>query len=120
MAFADPQSVTISGTANSLARTGQGLGVGTFSTNDGTVSMEVRQTSGKRFRRSARLVHKKYSTDPARPDQNIPVSATVQLYVDLPPQGYTAADLEAILVGFIGNLTASTNANIKKLLGGES
>lgn len=120
MAFADPQSVTISAVANSLARTGQGIGVGTFSSADGALTIEARQTSGKRYRRSFRLVHKKFSTDPLRPADNIPVSATVQLYVDVPPQGYTAADVEAILVGFLANLTASSNTNIKKLLGGES
>jgi hypothetical protein len=120
MAFTDPQAVTISGSAKSLARTGSGVGVGSFGTNDGAQTMEVRHSYGKRVRRTIGLVDKKYSTDPARPDQNIPVSATVRLVVDVPPQGYTAADVEAILVGFMANLTAGTNANIKKLLGGEN
>jgi hypothetical protein len=120
MAFSDPQSVTVSGSAISLPRTGSGVGAGTFGSNDGALSMDVRHTSGKRTRRTIGLVSKKYAEDPARPEQNIPVSATVRLTVDVPPQGYTPADVEAILVGFFANLTASTNANIKKLLGGEN
>jgi hypothetical protein len=120
MAYADPQTVTISGTPITLARTGSGIGQGTFGANDGATLMEVRQSSGKRFRRTIQVATKKYTTDPARPAENIPVSASVRLIVDAPVQGYTAADLEAILVGFFANLTASTNANIKKLLGGES
>ncbi len=120
MAYADPQTVTISGSAKTLNGTGKGLGVGAYSTNDGAQSMEIRHTYGKRFRRTIALVDKKYASDPSRPADNIPVSATVRLVVDTPVQGYTAADLEAILVGFFANLTASTNTNIKKLLGGEN
>jgi len=48
------------------------------------------------------------------------VSATVRLVVDAPLQGYTPADLQAIIVGFLANLSGGTNANIAKLLGGES
>jgi hypothetical protein len=120
MAFADPQSITISGATTSLPRTGAGIGAGAFGSNDGAITIDVRHAYGKRTRRTVGVVTKKYSTDPARPDQNIPVSATVRLTVDAPVQGYTAADLEALLVGFMANLTAGTNANIKKLLGGEN
>lgn len=120
MAFADPQSITVSGTATSLPRTGSGVGVGTFGSNDGALSMDVRHTAGRRVRRTIGVSSKKYASDPLVPTQNTPVSATVRLVVDAPVQGYTPADLEALLVGFISNLTAGTNANIKKLLGGEN
>jgi hypothetical protein len=39
---------------------------------------------------------------------------------DLPPAGYTAAEALAVWVGFNGQLTASSNAVITKVLGGES
>ncbi|DAD52205.1 TPA_asm: coat protein [ssRNA phage Gerhypos.3_21] len=122
MAFSDPQSVTISGSAISLPNTGRGLGIGTYSSNDGSLAMDIRNTqSGKsRSRRTIGVVSKKYAEDPTREGNSLPVSATVRLVVDTPAQGYTPADIEAILVGFIANLTASSNANIKKLLGGES
>lgn len=120
MAFNDPQSVTISGTAISLPRTGSGLGAGTFGSNDGSAALDVRHTYGKRTRRTLGIATKKYASDPLNPSQNTPVSATVRIVVDHPVQGYTPADLEALIVGFLASLTAGTNANIKKLLGGES
>lgn len=121
MAFADPQSVTIGGTAVSLPRTGQGVGIGTFGSSDGAKGMDVRHTYGKtRTRRTIGITDKKFAADPLRPTDNKPVSATIRLVVDAPVQGYTSADLQAIIVGFLGSLTAGTNANIAKLLGGES
>lgn len=118
--FADPQSVTVGGVTSSLPRTGSGIGYGTFSSNDGTVSMDVRQNLGKRFRRTVSITSKKYSADPLRPSENVPVTATVRIIVDAPVQGFSAADLEALYVGFVANLAAGTNANVKKLLGGEA
>jgi len=121
MAFADPQSVTISGTAVSLPRTGQGVGIGTFGSSDGSNGLDVRHSYGKtRTRRTIGITNKKFASDPLRPTDNKPVSATVRLVVDAPLQGYTSADLQAIIVGFLANLSGGTNANIAKLLGGES
>lgn len=121
MAFADPQSVTISAVANSLARTGSGVGSGTFSNQDGTYALDVRHSrSGKDIRSTIGIVAKKYATDPARPDNNLPVQASIRIVVIKPVQGFTPADLEAIYVGFVANLAAGTNANVKKLLGLEN
>ncbi len=118
--YVDPQSVTVSAVANSLARTGSGIGYGTFSTSDQTLAMEVRQNIGKRFRRTVGITSRKFSADPLRPAENIPVSATIRLIVDAPVQGFSAADLEALYTGFIANLAAGSNLNVKKLLGGEA
>jgi len=121
MAFNEPQSVTVSGTAVSLPRTGQGLGIGTFSSSDGAYGMDVRNSYGKtRTRRTIGITSKKYAADPTRPTDNKPVNVSVRLVVDQPLQGYTTAEITALVVGFLGNLTASTNANITKLLGGEA
>lgn len=120
MAFADPQSITVSGTAHTLPRTGSGPSSGAFSTNDGALQLEVRHSYGKRNRRTSGVTQKKYASDPLNPTQNTPVSATVRLVVDAPIQGFTAAELEALIVGYVNSLTAGTNANIKKLLGGEN
>lgn len=121
MAFADPQSVTISGTPTSLARTGSGIGAGTFGSNDGAIALDIRHSYGKaRNRRTIGFAHKKYAADPLRPTDNKPVNAGIRLVVDEPIQGYTPAELEALVVGFVTSLTAGTNANLKKLLGGEA
>jgi len=121
MAFADPQSITISGTANSLPRTGSGIGVGGFATSDGSLVMDVRHAPSRlRTSRTIGITIKKYVSDPLRPADNVPVSATIRLVVNQPVQGFTPADLLAAIVGFTNNLTASSNANLTKLLGGEA
>ncbi|DAD52069.1 TPA_asm: coat protein [ssRNA phage Gerhypos.1_33] len=118
--FTDPQSVTISGVAASLPRTSSSVNAGIYTTNDGTESLQISHAYGKRTRRTIALVIKKYAADPAVPSQNVPVSATLRVTIDHPVQGYSVAELQAALVGFIANLTASSNANMAKLLGGEN
>lgn len=121
MAFADPQSITISGVASSLPRTGSGIGVGGFASNDSSLVMDVRHAPSRtRTSRTIGVTIKKYVSDPLRPADNVPVQATIRLVVNQPIQGFTPADLSAAIVGFLNNLTASSNANIGKLLGGEA
>lgn len=118
--FTDPQSVTISGTAYSLPRTSSSTNSGAFQTNDGATSIQIANSYGKRIRRTISIQVKKYAADPTNPAQNVPVNATVRLTVDQPLQGYSVSELQAAIVGFLANLTASSNANIGKLLGGEN
>jgi hypothetical protein len=118
--FTDPQSVTISGTAISLPRTSSGVNAGTYTSNDGGTGLLISHAYGKRIRRAIAIQTKKYATDPATPSQNVPVSATIRLTVDQPVQGFTVAELTAAVHGFLANLSASTDANIGKLLGGEN
>jgi hypothetical protein len=44
----------------------------------------------------------------------------VSVTIDRPLTGATDADIEKDLLGLIGWLTASTNANLKKLVAGEN
>jgi len=120
MAYADPQSVTINGVANSLPRVSSGDGKGTFRKDDTTVSLEVSHTYGKRTRRSIRLTQNKVVTDPLISTVNVPVSATVTLVVDEPTMGFTIAEKGYLVAALAAYLTASTNAKTTQLLGGES
>ncbi len=121
MAFADPQSITISAVANSLPRIASGVGVGGFQTNDGSLVMDVRHLPSKtRTSRTVGITIKKYVSDPLRPADNVPVSATIRFVVNAPVQGFTPADLLAATTGFLNCLTASSNANLTKLFGGEA
>jgi len=120
MAFSDPQSVDIGAGAVSLPRTGSGIGTGSFTSADGTLSMLVRNSYGKTYRRNVSIIIKKYASDPTNPALNKPVQATVNITVDQPIQGFTAAELKTAVTGIFANLTASTNANLIKLLGGEN
>jgi len=120
MSYADPQSVTINAIANSLARTGSGINSGSFSTADSTVQLFVSSQYGKRQRRTARLQHSKYATDPANSALMVPRSLSTYIVVDTPLQGYSLTEQQQVVAGFLAWLTASSNAAVTKLLGGEN
>jgi hypothetical protein len=120
MAFSDPQSVTINAVAQSLPRVSSGEDKGAFRKDDATVGLKVSHSYGKRVRRVIRLDHQKVATDPLVPTQNAPYSMSISLVVDAPPVGYTVAEQKQIVDGLTAYLTASSGANVTKLLGGES
>ncbi|DAD51739.1 TPA_asm: coat protein [ssRNA phage Esthiorhiza.2_11] len=121
MAYSDPQSVTI-GTAQSLPRTGSGLGTGSFTKADGNVGLVVNHSkSGKgRYRRQVRVNLSKIAADPFIAGKSNGVSASVYLVIDVPSQGFTVAEQTDLLTSLTTWLTASTNANAIKFIGGES
>lgn len=122
MAFADPQSVTI-GSAISLPRVGQSFNSGAFTSADGTTNLRVYQTSvgkGKRYRRTARVDYAKIVADPLITGTNLRISGAVFVTLDVPVNGFTVAEQVQIITGLTTWLTASTNANATKLVGGES
>lgn len=121
MAFADPQTVTINSVAQTLPRVGQGIGTGTFLKDDGNVTMAISHASnGKRNRRRIRLDHRKIAADPLVTAQNLQYSMSVSLFIDVPSVGYTVAEAKQIVDGLTAYLTASSGANVTKILGGES
>jgi len=117
--FADPQTVTISGAANTLARTGISTSVGTFSKDDGLVGLAVGQSLGRRNRRSIRLNHRKIAADPFDSSVNAEYSMSAYLVVDTPKVGYTVAEAKAVVDALVAYLAASTGAKVTQLLGGE-
>lgn len=122
MAFSDPQSVTISGTAHSLPNTSRDGESGVYTNADGTVRLTVshQTTSAGRKRRQLRIDHLKVAADPYDSTRNVDISMSLYLVVDVPKQGYTAAEQKAVWDGFELFATASSDAAITKLLGGES
>lgn len=121
MSFADPQSVTISGTAHTLPRVSVGDSKSSYQKDDGSVVMSTGHIVNRaRFRRTAKIVHSKFAADPLFPSQNVPYSMTFQVIVDVPKVGYTIAEQKAVIDGFLANLQATSGANLTKLLGGEN
>ncbi|DAD51745.1 coat protein [ssRNA phage Esthiorhiza.2_18] len=118
--FSDPQSVTIGGVATSLPRVGSGIGNGVFSTPDSATTLTVSHSYGKRNRRTAKLATKLLATDPITPSNNIPVSGAFYVVADFPVQGITPDQQKDLAAALAVWLTASTNANLIKLLGGEA
>jgi hypothetical protein len=114
--LADPQSV--SGT--SLPRTGAGINEGSFTSADQALNLTVQHQYKTRTRRQVRVDNQKIVADPLFAAQNKRVSASAYLVVDHPQSGFSQAELLTLVTGLLTNLTASTNANLIKVLAGES
>lgn len=120
MAFSDPQSITISGTTTSLPRVNSGENSGGYSSSDGLIDLSASHTYGRRTRRVLRLDHSKVSADVFLPAQNVELSMSNYIVFDLPAVGYTNTEAKAVYTGFKTLFTATSDALIDKLLGGES
>jgi len=121
MAFADPQSVTISGSAVSMPRTSSAPDRGAFKSNDGNTILGVSHTTGKqRDRHTIRLDVAKVAADPFQASINARYSMGVQLIVDVPKVGYTVAEQKAVVDALVAYLSASTGARVTQLLGSEN
>lgn len=118
--LADPQSITIDGTATSCGRVLTGTELGRFVAPNQSVSLEVQTSRSGRLRTVARLRSQKVTSDPLVSSTNVVVSDTIALTINRPLEGFSDADIEKQVVGFFGWLTAGTNANLKKILAGEN
>ncbi|DAD52201.1 coat protein [ssRNA phage Gerhypos.2_39] len=122
MALTDPQSITISAVTSPLPRTFAEGDESHYTSADGLIQLSVNHSlaKGNRARRLVRLDHSKLTADPFRPSENVKVTSAIYLVFDLPPAGYTAAEVLAVYTGFKTLYTASSDALITKVLGGES
>jgi hypothetical protein len=118
--FTDPQSITINAVANTLPRTGVGASSASYSKDDGNVKLSVSHSYGKRTRRTARIDFRKTAADPLFPAQNTPFSMSTYIVADVPTVGFTVTEQKQIIDALSAWLTASSGANVTKLLGGES
>lgn len=118
--LADPQSVTISGTAISLPKTDARPETNVYqSYSDGVTLFGTQRVTGKDARRRATisLQKEKIAADPLTAvNQRLASSVTFSVSY---PSGFTTAEMEANAAALIAWLTASTNANLKKILAGE-
>jgi hypothetical protein len=117
VALADPQSLTIAGSATSLPRTGLTLTEGSFRSGDQTVTLEVQHNAGKRNRHLVRVTTSTIVADPLVPAINTPVQYSAHLVVDGPRQGVTALQLQKLAEALVGWASA---ANLAKVVAGES
>jgi len=120
MSLADPQTVTISAATTPLPRTSVDKDESEYTSGDGLIKLQVSHTYGKRVRRLVRIDHAKLAADVFKPTENVKVGMAVYTVFDLPTAGYTAAEALAVWVGFNAQLTATSNAVVTKILGGES
>lgn len=118
--FSDPQSITINAVAQSLPRTSIDKSSSVYTKDDGNVKLSVAHAYGKRVRRTARVDFRKTAADPLFPAQNTPYSMSCYIVADVPTTGFTITEQKQIVDALAAWLTASTGANVTKLLGGES
>jgi len=120
MAFADPQTVTINAIGQTLNRTPTLASFGTFTKDDGLVSLVISHTAGKRNRHVIKLNHAKIAADPLLAGVNVKASMTVHMVIDSPETGYSGAEVKQVVDGLTAYLTASSGANVTKIIGSES
>lgn len=118
--FADPQSITIDGVANSLPRVANLDSGATYQKDDANVKLLITHTTGRRSRHTVRLDHRKIAADPFQGSVNAQYSMSAYLVLDVPIIGYALTDAQKVVAGLTAWTTASSGANIAKLLGGES
>jgi len=117
--LADPQSVTVAGTAISLPRTGLSGTTADYQSADGTTSLRIQQsTSRNQKRTSAVLRTAKVAADPIT-GLNSRVTATWSITCNQPVDGFSVTELKDQLVALATMLTASSAATTVKILGGE-
>jgi hypothetical protein len=120
MSFTDPLSITIRGVTTPLPRTSVEDEKSEYHSADGLIVVTASHDVGKRTRRMLRLDTSKLTADPFKPAENVKVSMSNYMVFDLPPAGFTNADALAAYTGFKTLFTATSDALIVKLLGGES
>jgi len=121
MAYTDPQTVTVDAVPHTLPRVLTGTTVGKFVSADALreLTIDPRGTA-KRRRNVGRFFTKRTVLDPLGSGLSTQVQSMVSITIDRPTSGVTDAEIEKDLLGLIAWLTASTNANLKKLVAGEN
>jgi hypothetical protein len=117
--LADPQSVTISGTATSLPKLETRPKTNVYQNRELGTTLYVTQDVNKKgeARASASLVKTEIYTDPVTGlKENLDTSITVSALIR---KGGTAATAEALYDALTGALSASTKALLKRILAGE-
>lgn len=132
--FADPlQNVSLGGVAQTLPNTLRDGGTGknpvtraVYKTADGSLLVEITQKAFReagygRSKATVKFVQTKTAADLSNPELQRQWHTDVVLIVDR-PDGTTFSETEVVnlVTSLSGMLTASTNAAIKKLYGGES
>lgn len=120
MAFTDPIALTINAVPYTLPKVSTEGDDTQYQTSDGLIVVKASHTYAKRNRHLLRIDHSKITADPFIPAENVKIGSSCYLVFDMPVSGYTATEMLQIYQGFKTWFTASSDANITKLLGGES
>jgi hypothetical protein len=120
MSFTDPIALTINAVPYTLPKVSTQGDDTTYQTSDGLIVVRASHEGGKRNRHLLRIDHSKVTADPFIPAENVKIGMSNYLVFDVPLSGYTATEALQIYQGFKAWFSASSDAVITKLLGGES
>nr|QDH86489.1 MAG: hypothetical protein H2BulkLitter11909_000003 [Leviviridae sp.] len=120
MALTDPIALTINSVGLTLPKISVVGDETIYSTADGLVQVKASHDYAKRNRHLLRIDHSKVTADPFIPADNVKVGMSNYIVFDVPAAGYTATEALQVYQGFKTWFTATSDAVITKLLGGES
>jgi len=118
--FADPQSVSISGTATSLPKVSSGDFSGKFRAGDGNTSLSISHTENRRERSVVRLDRSVIGANPLDTSKQVAYTGAWYLVQDVPLNGvgFDATQKVASIIALADWLKATGNA--AKFVGLES
>jgi hypothetical protein len=123
MAFADPQTIVFPTAGSvSLPRTSSGVNSGGFLSGSGNTKLEIahQKTSKNRTRHTARVTFKVLNADPLVSGNNLEHQMVAYVVVDVPTAGVTTAQIKDVTDGLAAWMTASSAAQMVKLIGSEN
>lgn len=116
MSFSDPQTVTVNSVDKTLARISVEGTQSVYANSDSAYQLKLAHTVAKsRHRVLARLDHTEIAADPLT-SENASQKLGVYLVIDEPQFGFTDAEIDNDVQGFI---TWLSSANVLKLLAQE-
>lgn len=118
--FADPSTVTVNSVAQSLLRTGVGTNSGVLTKDDGTFKLSISHSLGSFNQRVIRLDRRSTVADPLTTGNFYETTDSCWFVTRTPRSGLSLAVQKQLPDGLLAFLTASTGANLAKLLAGES
>lgn len=119
MAVADPLSIVIGSDTISLPRVVWADNRSQFRSANGDVRFSLSHQYGRRQRSLIRLDKDKVAPDPFIPAQSRKIGASLYIVFDRPDTGFSNDDMYEMFDGYRDLITASDDAMIEKVLGGE-
>jgi hypothetical protein len=116
--FADPQSVTVSGSAKSLPRVDVGNRTAVYENTTAGYTLKLSHQVGRRNRHTVRLDSTKTAADPLLDGVSKQYSMSAMLIIDNPPVGFSSTEVEAVAKALVDY--AAVAGNLTKVVGGES